>query len=509
MYKITLLVMFMLLAGITNISAQSEKDLQKAEKIMSQIHPSHFNGSRGNICPTSSFLKKFLKAAELGHPFAQIKVAEIYYYGGYNGYLKDRPKSYEFFKKAEDKERVLASFGLSKFYYWGSVVPKDTIKALDYIIYFLENCDTEKHKVYLMDLLTNEILYKHISGWGFGYRRRTGFTDNNIDALYAADLLQYKLGKKTTHEFTIPDWNCFERSYLKGYPKAQEKVKELYAKGDTGAINIIRKEEDDIKLMNNLYQNMENIVKSPNFTVAKDSTIYKIKDYIWRYDKCIWPTGMAEKINKMIPFYRVTEWTGIDFKNKFYGVGFLAALAGADDYSRDIKDVTAVIQICNEETQPDYQRYYQKCMPILRKNLEKLTKDKFKSEEAYNEFWASVFRNAGRGGSSYSSSSSSSSSEESSSGKDPDTLPIESYKIEEGWQSTGLTPLSDAFADKLMVVKFGGNITRSFITKRRIDSYGYTANSSGKRYKTVEQAIAAEWIYREYKLIRTIGLIDD
>ena len=28
--------------------------------------------------------------------------------------------------------------------------------------------------------------------------------------------------------------------------------------------------------MNNLYQNMENIVKSPNFTVAKDSTIYKI-----------------------------------------------------------------------------------------------------------------------------------------------------------------------------------------------------------------------------------------
>ena len=150
MNKIALLVMFMLLAGITNISAQSAEDMKKAEKIMSKIHPDHFNGSRGNICPNAHFLNKFLKAAELGHPFAQIKVAEIYYYGGYGQYLKDRPKSYEFFKKAEDKERVLASFGLSKFYFWGSVVPKDSIKALNYIMYFLENCDTEKHKIYLI-----------------------------------------------------------------------------------------------------------------------------------------------------------------------------------------------------------------------------------------------------------------------------------------------------------------------------------------------------------------------
>ena len=97
MNKIALLVMFMLLAGITNISAQSAEDMKKAEKIMSKIHPDHFNGSRGNICPNAHFLNKFLKAAELGHPFAQIKVAEIYYYGGYGQYLKDRPKSYEFF----------------------------------------------------------------------------------------------------------------------------------------------------------------------------------------------------------------------------------------------------------------------------------------------------------------------------------------------------------------------------------------------------------------------------
>lgn len=107
-----------------------------------------------------------------------------------------------------------------------------------------------------------------------------------------------------------------------------------------------------------------------------------------------------------------------------------------------------------------------------------------------------------------------SSDEDESSSKDPDTLPIEDYEIEGTWERRGFLSgfsLSDGLAHEYLVVKYKDSFTgtRSFISKRSDSSYGYTANSSGKRYRTLEDAIKAEWIYMEYKLIRKTGLIDD
>lgn len=99
MNKIALLVMFMLLAGITNISAQSEKDLQKAEKIMSKIRPCDIDDP---FKPYPRIYKKLKETADLGHSFAKVKLAELLYYGASYYGPHDPKKAYEIFQELKE-----------------------------------------------------------------------------------------------------------------------------------------------------------------------------------------------------------------------------------------------------------------------------------------------------------------------------------------------------------------------------------------------------------------------
>ena len=414
---------FLLFFGNTSLYAQSEKQLKKAEKIMSKIRDWEWNEGDKHTYPSLfSTSKKFRKAAELGHPLAQAKYAEICYtrYSNtFGGWTKEAnyEKGYDLFKKAEEGGEVLAKFGLANYYYYGYIFPKDINKAISYYTEFLENCDNASHKIaYLKALLNNGIFYNLKAG--YSYYKRTDLANTNLEVMYAADLLQYQLGNKACKESS--EWGYFERSYIKGYPKAKNKIMELAEKGDISAIRVLNVEKADNKRIEELFANMEKSVKSKDYLLPDSNGASDIKRYMRRYDKSLWPSGMEEKLNQSLPFYQVMEWTNMDMSKKNYSVSFFGALSGADNYDYDIEQIDKVINICKEETRPEYSDYYRNCLTILNDKIDVLIRNQYKDENAYKKLWGKILSKANSLPSSHSSNTKSGSDTESKVDADQD-----------------------------------------------------------------------------------------
>jgi hypothetical protein len=255
------------------------------------------------------------------------------------------------YRKAEALGFYKAKYALGRLYHFGIGVQKDENKAIEYLTDFIEGCKSYDELKFLKIMLTDDILYKKRPTMGATYYLRTDLADKNLAAMYAADILTYKIKVKEFKE-----WEPYERSYIKGYPKARERVAQLYKEKDVWVSSFVRREQNDNKRMDELYKKMQDVVAAKEFVLASDSGVTDIKNYIRRYAKCVWPARMDAKIDKMNQFYHVIAWARIDINKKWYGTGFLAALAGADDYNNDIEEISYLIKICKEEKDSAYKK---------------------------------------------------------------------------------------------------------------------------------------------------------
>lgn len=243
---------------------------------------------------------------------------------------------------------------------------------------------------------------------------------------------------------------------------------------------------------------MENLVRTQTLPAQSDSGYYAIREYTQRFPKRIWPEGFEDKIAKALPFYHVMEWTTMDFNKKDYGVGFLAALAGKDDFDLDIKEIEEVIRICFGEKQLEYKQYYELCLPILSSNMEKLTRQQYKTEKEYARFWNTALEYLVKN---YSSSPSQPVRDESEEQPAIDPEASVDYTSESGFKVAWMLSRPSTFYSLEKKIRFSdGTTSEIYKVEGRENYWGGDA-----AYSNEADAAAAEYFYKKHNLKRKTG----
>lgn len=415
--------------------------------------------------------------------------------------------------------QMMFAYNLAQMYLSGNVVEKDSAKAAHLIAMVVENDKTRTARYgKLKELLCGDEFYK-----------RTDFANKYIDATYAADFMWWNhiSGDGIRRAaFGLNGYlsGPFEKSYRKGHPKAVKKIKEWAEAGYSRPKSLMAEYDSLGGVVKSQFKEMETTVNSSKFYVpVMDKTVFNFIDFYGQND----PKGYMDYARYALAFIFVSYVYNQDFETRDYGVrhqGIVSIYYGSG--RKEIDSLRYAIYLCESEKDPILRPYFQKCLPVLKKKLDRMPSLLEEKQERLDELsaefarqWKEFIRRT-PSSSSYSSRSSSSSRDSSSNDDDEDrddddrstsssdsgSIDPENVKIPEGviYDTEEIKNITGE-NDVRKLVKFresGENYYTSYTYI--VDSDEYKCRQ-GLFYKNEDDAKAAAFVWERYGLVRKKG----
>ena len=267
------------------------------------------------------------------------------------------------------------------------------------------------------------------------------------------------------------------------------------------------------------YQKALDAAKNKNEKVVQDACV---QSFIDNYSQIIVfdPSKKMSLAKEMADFYAICHALTFSFSD-YTGVRYDYAMPWwIEGYSKqDVETIKTAQQFAKKTSNFGFTAFYKYADPKLIERLRQQG-DHWRSErKRYNNYYASYesdqariraswgsSRSSSSSGSSRSSSSSSSSISSSPSSVDVENVSIPSYKFTTEWQKTTITGTNTAenksWENQVREIEFDDGTDGKIY--RVIGSDGYWA-AGDKRYRTINDAIAAEYTYNKYGKRREKG----
>ena len=229
------------------------------------------------------------------------------------------------------------------------------------------------------------------------------------------------------------------------------------------------------------------------------------------------PKGILPKIKEMEGVKQTLNGLNFEFHNYY---GYKSLSLSHQTFNRDKGLIEAYIRAAKKhatDSKYGFKQFHTMAIGKLEKLLSDLTakaerdQAKYEEEKARQERELAKYSGGGgwsSGGSSSSGTSSSgSSSDDSSSSQDIENISIPSYEYTTEWQTEGLrNKVSNKYGEnQVREIKFSDGIETKIARVAGENGYWVYNGSGGRRYRTLEDAIAAAYVYEKYDKVRQKG----
>lgn len=334
-------------------------------------------------------------------------------------------------------------------------------------------------------VIVKNLRKKYVSGVKIApYSYATNIQES--DAMMATDIHKWKL---IEGDAKIKDAVLHRLHEL--YPSDYERMKKAYEKALTiTAANYKSFVQDD--------------------TADACCNVYKA----FKYD----PKGIIPKAAEMQDVYQILD--GLNFKPRnYFWVGIDAHFyeSRLNEDRRTLNDYISLAKKCATNSKYGYKRFHSMAISKLETVLsdinEKGKRDHstYLAEKAKKERERAHYSGGGgwsSGGSSSSGTSSSgSSSDDSSSSPDIENISIPSYAYTTEWQTEGLrNKVSNKYGEnQVREIKFNDGIETKIARVAGENGYWVYNGTGARRYRTLDDAIAAAYVYEKYDKVRQKG----